>query len=761
MSRSHSSSDSEVAPLVRSNTRSMRRPSNEASSSRPVRASIPELTEIPIRDGRNNAAAAMETGESSNPVRSEGEDRFAAPGVFLNDIQPTLDHRGQIGGIPTSSTVSSINEMLDVCGLGRSGVNILIPHETQRPWTPPKGYICLYEMYFTRCRLRFPLPELLFQYTHRRKLAISQLAPASICNIVGVLTLASEVGTRVPVMCFEEMTVLKKSRVAGNFTVNMREKQNVIPGTRVSNFKGWEKRFFYVRADYLSLENPFVGLRRRWNSDPDRIRNFSTFPPEYSDIVASLFSGENRAWDQFSRKRVEEAMGRIPRKYPNFAEELAKSSGTSVTALRAQDAELATPSTTAMEVAVVESAAGGEVAPTDLPIVDLEGDGGDEVEVPGQEVVTAEQEVARSEGDAAGRKKKKKRIDKGKGVALDSSDQSSRKRSAEAADLESSDPFRLTRKDSKTDKFCFDYFGESSVAGDRYALAELCRNLKFSSEILPDLDALEFKEDYLNYSRFALQSIAYGNALFFKYEKRMKSRSTANHAFLMMEKCAKEAQDKVAMLRKQVGGLEEQAKVHEGVIASLEDTIADLRAKNATLDAEKAKAEGDLQSLQEFCDSECWRLRLDRQAVVERTRKKAQDRLDRVKAFLAEQEVTVRPKEDLLNQALGVEATIDRLVKECHAQITEEEIAKIKAKKIECKEVADALDYLVLDSADLNMSPDQLGYGLLRPEDPAPRSIREPHGSNAAAFQADLRAPDTNDDPPSDPGNPEDDVEVV
>ncbi|XP_023641924.1 meiosis-specific protein ASY2-like [Capsella rubella] len=726
MSTSHSPSDSEVAPLIRSNTRSMRRPSNEASSSRPVRASIPELTEIPIRDGRNNAATAMETGESSNPVRSRGEDRFAAPGVFLNDIQLTLDHKGQIGGIPTSSTVSSINEMLDVCGLGRSGVSILIPHETQRPWTPPKGYICLYEMYFTRCRLWFPLPELLSQYTHRRKLAISQLAPASICNIVGVLTLASEVGTRVPVMCFEEMTVLKKSRVAGNFTVNMREKQNVIPGTRVSNFKGWEKRFFYVRADYLSLENPFVGLRRRWNSDPDRIRNFSTFPTEYSGIVASLFSGENRVWYQFSRKRVEEAMGRIPRKYPNFAEELAKSSGTSVTALQARDAELVAPTTTAMEVAVVEPASGGEIAPTEPAIVDLEDDGGGEGEVPGQEVVTAEQEVALSEGDTAGRKKKKKRIDKGKGVALDSGNQSSRKRSAEAADLESSDPFRLTRKDSKTDKFCFDYFGESFVAGDRYA-----------------------------------SSIAYGNALFFKYEKRVKSRSTANHAFLMMEKCAKEAQDKVAMLRKQVGGLEEQAKVQEGVVASLEDTIAGLRAENATLAAEKAKADGDLQLLQQFCESECWRLRLDRQAVVERTRKKAQDRLDRVKAFLAEQEVTVRPKEDLLNQALGVEATIDRLVKECHAQITEEEIAKIKAKKVECKEVADALDYLVLDSADLNMSPDQLGYGLLRPEDPAPRSIREPQGSNAAAFQADLQAPDTNDDPPSDPGNPEDDVEVV
>ncbi|XP_023634297.1 meiosis-specific protein ASY2-like [Capsella rubella] len=739
MSTSHSSSDSEVAPIVRSNTSSMRRPRNEASSSRPVRASIPELTEIPIRDGRNNAATAMETGESSNPVRSRGEDRFAAPGVFLNDIQPTLDHRGQIGGIPTSSTVSSINEMLDVCGLGRSGVSILIPHETQRPWTSPKGYICLYEMYFTRCRLRFPLPELLSQYTHRRKLAISQLAPASICNIVEILTLASEVGTRVPVMCFEEMTVLKKSRVAGNFTVNMREKQNVIPGTRVSNFKGWEKRFFHVRADYLSLENPFVGLRRRWNSDPDRIRNFSTFPTEYSGIVPSLFGGENRAWDQFSRKRVEEAMGRIPRKYPNFAEELAKSSGTSVTALQARDAELVAPTTTAMEVAVVESASGGEVAPTEPSIVDLEDDGGGEGEVPGQEVVTAEQEVALSEGDTAGRKKKKKRIDKGKGVALDSGNQSSRKRSAEAADLESSDPFRLTRKDSNTDNFCFDYFGESSVAGDRYASAELCRNLKFSSEILPDLDELEFKEHYLNYTRSALQ----------------------NHAFLMMEKCAKEAQDKVVMLRKQVGGLEEQAKVQEGVVACLEDTIAGLRAENATLAAEKAKADGDLQLLQQFCESECWRLRLDRQAVVERTRKKAQDRLDRVKAFLAEQEVTVRPKEDLLNQALGVEATIDRLVKECHAQIPEEEIAKIKANKVECKEVADALDYLVLDTADLNMSPDQLGYGLLRPEDPAPRSIREPHGSNAAAFQADLRATDTNDDPPSDPGNPEDDVEVV
>ncbi|XP_023642982.1 meiosis-specific protein ASY2-like [Capsella rubella] len=638
MVRSHSSSDSEIAPLVRSGTRLTRRSSNEASSSRPVQASISELTEIPIRDGRNNATTAAEVGEPSNPIRSEGEDRFAVSGIYLNDIQPILDHRGRIGGISTSSTIKSINEMLTACGLARSGVSILIPHKTQRPWTPPKGYICLYEMYFPHCRLLFPLPELLSQYVHRRQLAISQLAPASISNVVGILTLASEVGTRIPVACFEEMTVLKKSGVVGNFTVTMREKQNVIPGTRVSNFKGWEKRFFYVRADYLSIENPFVGLHRQWNN---RIRPLSTFPVEYANIMDKLFGGSSREWKLFTRERVEEAMGRIPKTYPNFAEELAKSFGTSVTALQRSEGD------------GVEVPAQEEVALPAPVIVDLAGSEGGGVEVPAQEVTA-------SEGDAAGKKSKKKRIDKGKGTVPSSSDRSSRTRSAEEASLEGADLFRVTPKDPKTDKFCFDYFWENSVAGDRHASAELCRNLKFSSEILPDLDALEFKEDYLNYARSSLQ-----------------------------------------------------AKVNEGVIASLEDTIADLRAKNATLDAEKAKAEG---------------------AVVERTRKKAQDRLDWVKAFLAEQEVTVCPMEDLLNQALGVEATIDRLVKECHAQIPEEEIAKIKVKKVECKEVADTLDYLVLEPADLNMSPDQLGYGLLRPEDPAPRSIRDPHGSNAAAF---------------------------
>lgn len=228
------SSDNDVAALVRRNSRFVRNLGNEAESSQSNQIRIPELIDEPDRvgDGGNTAVRQYDpivghnrfeglinlTEESTNrPVYTEAdvEAKLIPLGVLTYDLPPVVDWNRGIVGVPTRSTMESVTRMLDSCGLADCGISFVIPRPTDRPWNPPKGYICLYETYFKQCHIWFPLSTLLITFAHRHRLAISQLTPAAICNFVGVLTFGVEGGFRVNSCCFEEMTTLRAGRSPG------------------------------------------------------------------------------------------------------------------------------------------------------------------------------------------------------------------------------------------------------------------------------------------------------------------------------------------------------------------------------------------------------------------------------------------------------------------------------------------------------------------------------------------------------------------
>ncbi|KAG7556949.1 Ubiquitin-conjugating enzyme/RWD-like [Arabidopsis suecica] len=328
--RAFAASDSEATTSVRHNSRLERNPGEEAESSRSDRIRVPELidesdreedcgNEIALRDDpivgidRFEVLIDLEK-EPTNRRRyteAEVEEKLVLLDVIDFDLPPVISWDPEIVGVPSQSTEDTVLGMLNSCGLEDCGITFIIPDPNDRPWNPPKGYICLYEAYFRKCQLWFPIPSLLVSYAHRHKLAISQLTPAAICNFVAALVFSAEEGYRVNLGCFEELTTLKANKLSGTWVVNARPKLNFMPGTKVSNFKNWESRYFYVGVDLHSSERPFSGRRRMWNDDPDRYAPSPDFPVEYEEVRSAILRAQDRTWKNVTRERVARVMGNV------------------------------------------------------------------------------------------------------------------------------------------------------------------------------------------------------------------------------------------------------------------------------------------------------------------------------------------------------------------------------------------------------------------------------------------------------------------
>ncbi|XP_019099690.1 PREDICTED: uncharacterized protein At3g60930, chloroplastic-like [Camelina sativa] len=664
--------------------------------------------------------------ELTRDVLSQEEDRFAPLGISIEDIDPLLDHKGRIGGDKSLSSIKTVNDMLNSCGLFNSNVTILIPRADQRPWNLPEGYICLYEGYFTECRLLFPIPALISLYAQRRRIAICQFVPGAICNFMAALTIAAEVGVNIGVQCFEQLSNFKSSKSLHRWEVNMRPAHNFLAGQRVSKFKKWVNHYFYVRVDQYSLVNPLGFHRRVWNENPDRPFCATRLAPDYHPVRNALLSGNNHRWEFIIRIRVETAMGKPRTTFPSFASSLgrtAEPAGSRVVESDSlqdqsdvdpvQDRTIVDPTQASEEDVDLVDVAKGDTPPLALGNADPPND---------------EEDVPQL---GAGPKRKKRKHKK-----KASQPAANRKRSAEDAGLEYADRFRLARENDKTDRFAFEYFGDTPLVTSRDASGELFRTLKISSRILPSADELEFQQAFLDVAESHLMTTARMNTLTQLYDRRVKSYKKSGFELEKVKECAEQIRVASKAKDERIKELEAFLAEMDDIIAKSELRIGKLNSRALILEEEKSKLQGACNELKIKLDFEVKRLRRDRLEKVERTAKKAQTRLNKVKAYLVEQE-KIRPLEDLLNQATRVQETVQYLI-EKGVVIPEERIAEIDKNKAKAEETLQAIDVLELNENDLVMSPDQLGYRLLHPGTMAPDSVYHPYGSNVESFQADL-----------------------
>ncbi|CAC01882.1 putative protein [Arabidopsis thaliana] len=262
VSPSSSSSESE-ASLVRRNSRLTGNPSDEAQSSRSNRIEIPTLLDEPDREGSGGHLAApedpadflaqfdplidLEDAYNTQPQYTEAEDHVEF------DVDSVVSWNTEIAAKKTLSTTESVAEVFALCGSGDRPLTYMIPGENERPWNPPRGYVCMYEAYFRQCHLWFPIPSLIISFLNRRRMAFSQLTPAAICSFVAALTFGAEEGYLVNVRCFEEMTTLKAIRSPGYWLVNNRPKHNFLPGEEkdVDGIDTGLVRIFIADGDFI------------------------------------------------------------------------------------------------------------------------------------------------------------------------------------------------------------------------------------------------------------------------------------------------------------------------------------------------------------------------------------------------------------------------------------------------------------------------------------------------------------------------------
>ncbi|KAF8053519.1 hypothetical protein N665_1407s0002 [Sinapis alba] len=204
-----------------------------------------------------------------------------------------------------------------------------IPANHQRPWTPPVGYTCVYQSWFNDCSLWWPLPEFLTTYCSRRKIALGQYTSNGIRILVTLSVLVSELGIKMSVRLFEEITTPSITSKTWFFYGKMFPKYNVITG-KPSKVNFWNRAYFYFKINEASFEDPSVIFNGYFNANIDCLSKWSQGGSQsFLEEVESIRTLTHQHWPDIGEARIQAALNRI-----NRAESRISSSGGSRPAKR-------------------------------------------------------------------------------------------------------------------------------------------------------------------------------------------------------------------------------------------------------------------------------------------------------------------------------------------------------------------------------------------------------------------------------------------
>ncbi|KAF8047505.1 hypothetical protein N665_2997s0003 [Sinapis alba] len=238
---------------------------------------------------------------------------------FDEEIDPEQERRLSIkknqrweNHFPTRSTFKSVRRLILQTN-PHAGFSFLIPADHQRPWTPPAGYACVYESWFTSCSLWWPLPEFLTTYCHMRRIALGKYTANGIRILVTLTVLAAELGISMSVRLFEKLKMPNITAKTGFFYGKMVPKYNVITG-KPSKVNFWNRAYFYVKINDASFEDPSIVLNGYFNANIDRLSNWSQGGTQsFLEEVEAIRTLSHQHWPDINEARIQAALKRLSR----------------------------------------------------------------------------------------------------------------------------------------------------------------------------------------------------------------------------------------------------------------------------------------------------------------------------------------------------------------------------------------------------------------------------------------------------------------
>ncbi|KFK33831.1 hypothetical protein AALP_AA5G065700 [Arabis alpina] len=235
---------------LRSSRASGSTPSEAGSFSSPLTGSDERQVSDPLAIGDSENTGGDENSQDDAEIRYERGISGAGVGDDIGLQIPQgvevlgtglCDHAvlGPEDDFKTTSTMGAIHTFADQTW---AGIRILIPKKKERPWSPPDGFMCLYESFFRYGGLWFPIPRILLEYCARRRISISQLTPAAIRNVCGILIMAAELGRAVSRRQLDEIVQLGGLDATEHPTqVSYCELKEVVPVLAVLKALGYQQ----------------------------------------------------------------------------------------------------------------------------------------------------------------------------------------------------------------------------------------------------------------------------------------------------------------------------------------------------------------------------------------------------------------------------------------------------------------------------------------------------------------------------------------